>query len=143
MSERKPSCATSATSTRPPKVRLGEVCEIVMGQSPTSESYNKVGDGLPFYQGNADFGYRWPTPRVWCNSPTKMAEPGDILISVRAPIGALNFAKERCCIGRGVAPLQVRQDNDSLLSTLPSNAEPPTSTQEVPVAHSRQSIKKH
>ena len=114
MSERTPSCATGATSAHSLKVRLGEVCEIVMGQSPDSESYNMAGDGLPFYQGNADFGYRWPTPRVWCNSPTKIAEPGDILISVRAPIGALNFASERCCIGRGVAALQVRQGNDSL-----------------------------
>ena len=97
-----------------PLARLGEVCEIVMGQSPASESYNDAGDGLPFYQGNADFGYRWPTPRVWCNSPTKIAKAGDILISVRAPIGALNFAKESCCIGRGVAALQPKQGNDSL-----------------------------
>ena len=97
-----------------PCVRLGEVCEIVMGQSPASESYNESGDGLPFYQGNADFGYRWPTPRVWCNSPTKIAQSGDILISVRAPIGALNFAKESCCIGRGVAALQPKKGNDSL-----------------------------
>ena len=114
MSERTPSCATHATSAHPPRVRLGEVCEIVMGQSPASESYNEVGDGLPFYQGNADFGYRCPTPRVWCNSPTKIAKAGDILISVRAPIGALNFAKESCCIGRGVAAIQPKQGNDSL-----------------------------
>ena len=97
-----------------PIAPLSDVCEIVMGQSPASESYNEFGDGLPFYQGNADFGYRWPTPRVWCNSPTKIAQSGDILISVRAPIGALNFAKERCCIGRGVAALQPKKGNDSL-----------------------------
>ena len=95
------------------QVRLGDVCELNMGQSPESESYNTAAEGVPFYQGNADFGPINPTPRVWCNSPVKIAEAGDLLISVRAPIGALNFANERCCIGRGLAALRVKPDSDS------------------------------
>ena len=88
--------------------RLDELCHINMGQSPDSESYNQDGDGLPFFQGNADFGAMYPVTRVWCNSPTKVVEPGTLLISVRAPIGALNFAKERSCIGRGLAGITPR-----------------------------------
>ena len=76
-----------------------------MGQSPNSSSYNDYGDGMPFFQGNADFGERYPITRVWCNTPTKIAQAEDILISVRAPIGALNYAKEECCIGRGLAAI--------------------------------------
>ena len=86
-------------------ITLKEVCNINMGQSPESSSYNEDGDGIPFYQGNADFGERYPVARVWCNAPSKIAKPDDILISVRAPIGALNYAKEECCIGRGLAAL--------------------------------------
>ena len=84
---------------------LKDVCKISMGQSPNSSSYNDNGDGVPFFQGNADFGERYPITRKWCNEPTKMANPKDILISVRAPIGAINYAKEECCIGRGLAAL--------------------------------------
>ncbi len=91
--------------------RLDDICLINMGQSPESSSYNDVGDGIPFYQGNADFGLIEPTARMWCNAPTKIAEQGDILISVRAPIGALNFATEHCCIGRGLAALRVKTGN--------------------------------
>ena len=76
-----------------------------MGQSPDSKSYNDNCDGIPFFQGNADFGERYPVTRVWCSVPTKIANPNDILISVRAPIGALNYARERCCIGRGLAAI--------------------------------------
>ena len=83
--------------------RLDEVCHINMGQSPDSKSYNQEGVGLPFFQGNADFGAVHPETRVWCSYPTKIVEAGTLLISVRAPIGALNFAKERSCIGRGLA----------------------------------------
>jgi len=86
-------------------IALSEVCKINMGQSPDSSTYNNNGDGLPFYQGNADFGERFPVPRVWCSKPTKIAEKDDILISVRAPIGALNYANENCCIGRGLAAI--------------------------------------
>lgn len=76
-----------------------------MGQSPSSDSYNDNGEGIPFFQGNADFGERYPVARKWCSAPMKIAEPENILISVRAPIGALNYAKEKCCIGRGLAAL--------------------------------------
>ena len=69
--------------------RLDELCHINMGQSPDSKSYNEYAEGLPFFQGNADFGVIYPTARVWCSSPTKVVEPGTLLISVRAPIGAL------------------------------------------------------
>ena len=86
-------------------IALKDVCGINMGQSPESTSYNENGDGIPFFQGNADFGARYPVTRVWCNAPTKIANAGDILISVRAPIGALNYAKEECCIGRGLAAI--------------------------------------
>ncbi|MDO4620558.1 MAG: restriction endonuclease subunit S [Lachnospiraceae bacterium] len=86
-------------------VRLKDVCRINMGQSPDSESYNEEGEGIPFFQGNSDFGDRYPTTRKWCSAPTKIAQPKDILISVRAPIGAMNYAKEECCIGRGLAAL--------------------------------------
>lgn len=86
-------------------VMLKDICAITMGQSPDSNSYNDNGEGVPFFQGNADFGERYPVTRKWCSAPTKMAFPEDILISVRAPIGAMNYAKEECCIGRGLAAL--------------------------------------
>lgn len=86
-------------------VMLKDVCVINMGQSPNSDSYNDDGEGVPFFQGNADFGERYPITRKWCTDPTKIAAPQDILISVRAPIGAMNYAKENCCIGRGLAAL--------------------------------------
>ena len=94
-------------------LRLKDVCDINMGQSPTSDSYNDDGDGVPFFQGNADFGDRYPVTRKWCNAPTKMAQSGDILISVRAPIGAINYAKEECCIGRGLAAVTPDRDKVS------------------------------
>ena len=92
------------------KVRLDSICELNMGQSPNSSSYNEKGNGLPFFQGNADFGVLNPTARIWCDAPTKIAKNGDILISVRAPIGSLNIADCECCIGRGLAALSVKED---------------------------------
>ena len=90
--------------------RLDELCHINMGQSPDSTSYNQVGEGIPFFQGNADFGTIHPVTRVWCNAPTKIVETGTLLISVRAPIGALNFATEQSCIGRGLAGITPKND---------------------------------
>ena len=90
--------------------KLEEICAINMGQSPDSSTYNENGSGLPFFQGNADFGEIYPTIRVWCSEPTKIAREKDILISVRAPIGALNIANCECCIGRGLAALTVNED---------------------------------
>ena len=86
---------------------LKDVAQIIMGQSPDSSSYNEVGEGLPFFQGNADFGVMYPSERIWCNQPKKIANENDILISVRAPIGALNYANKKCCIGRGLAAITV------------------------------------
>ena len=90
--------------------KLGDICTLNMGQSPDSATYNEVGKGLPFFQGNADFGRFHPTVRVWCSEPTKIAHTGDILISVRAPIGAMNIANQDCCIGRGLAAIQVNKN---------------------------------
>ena len=85
--------------------KLGEVCDILMGQSPSSDTYNDS-EGLPFFQGNADFGRIHPTIRVYCNAPIRIADIGDILISVRAPIGAINISNATCCIGRGLAAIK-------------------------------------
>ena len=89
---------------------LKDIAKITMGQSPNSSSYNEDGYGMPFFQGNADFGEVYPNERIWCNDPKKIAEPGDILISVRAPIGALNYAKDECCIGRGLAAITIEDE---------------------------------
>lgn len=90
----------------PESVLLGEVVTVVSGQSPPGESYNEEGVGLPFFQGKADFTEMHPIARKWCTAPGKVAESGDILLSVRAPVGPTNIAKERCCIGRGLAAIR-------------------------------------
>ncbi|HON69172.1 MAG TPA: restriction endonuclease subunit S [Phycisphaerae bacterium] len=87
-------------------VRLGEVCEIIAGQSPPASTYRNSPEGLPFFQGKADFGLLHPVARVWCVEPYKIALPGDILISVRAPVGPTNVADAECCIGRGLAAIR-------------------------------------
>lgn len=92
--------------------KLGEVVAITMGQSPASDTYNES-EGLPFFQGNADFGKEHPSVRIYCNSPIRIADSGDILISVRAPIGAINIADRKCCIGRGLAAIR---GNDNYIS---------------------------
>ena len=84
---------------------LSDIANITMGQSPAGESYNENGDGMMFFQGSTDFGSRFPMPRVYTTAPTRFAKNGDILMSVRAPVGALNIAMEDCCIGRGLAAL--------------------------------------
>jgi len=89
-----------------PVVPITEVVHIVMGQSPPGSTYNATGDGLPFFQGKAEFGHVSPTPRKWCSGPQRIAEAGDILLSVRAPVGPTNLAVERCCIGRGLAAIR-------------------------------------
>ncbi len=96
-------------------VMLSKVADIVMGQSPPSTSYNESGNGLPFYQGKSDFGPTYPTPRKYCTDPKKIAEGEDILISVRAPVGATNLCRERSCIGRGVAAIRVKNINRDFL----------------------------
>ena len=86
--------------------KLGEVCEIIMGQSPPSDTYNVNGQGLPFFQGKAEFTELYPVAQKWCKSPNKIAEPNDILLSVRAPVGTTNIANQKCCIGRGLAAIR-------------------------------------
>lgn len=87
-------------------VRLEEIAEVIAGQSPSGDSYNETGDGLPLFQGKAEFGERHPVAKRWCSAPKKIAEAGDILISVRAPVGPTNVADVRCCIGRGLAAVR-------------------------------------
>jgi type I restriction enzyme S subunit len=87
--------------------------DLTMGQSPPGESYNQEGQGLPFYQGKTDFGFRYPTRRVYCTAPTRYAETGDTLVSVRAPVGAINMAVEHCSIGRGVAAIRHKSGSRS------------------------------
>lgn len=79
---------------------------LAMGQSPSGNTYNDDGEGLPFFQGRTDFGFRYPTTRRYCNAPTRIAERDDTLVSVRAPVGDVNMAWQRCCIGRGVSALR-------------------------------------
>ena len=85
---------------------LGDEFRLTMGQSPPGETYNKIGTGLPFYQGRADFGFRFPGRRIYCTAPTRFAEVGDTLVSVRAPVGDINVSSEHCAIGRGVAAVR-------------------------------------
>ena len=96
-------------------MRLAEVAQITMGSSPPGESYNEDSIGLPFYQGTRDFGDRFPGRRVWCTSPVRTADPGSCLLSVRAPVGRINIARELCCIGRGVAAVQSAQGTPAVL----------------------------
>jgi type I restriction enzyme M protein len=87
--------------------KLGDVAEVIAGQSPPGQSYNEKGDGLPFYQGKADFGDVWlQHPRVWTNQITKRAQRDDILMSVRAPVGPVNLCPQEICIGRGLAAIR-------------------------------------
>lgn len=92
--------------------KLGEIATITMGQSPSSDTYNES-EGLPFFQGNADFGKVHPNVRIYCNAPIRIADNGDVLISVRAPIGAINIADRKCCIGRGLAAIRGNEKNQS------------------------------
>lgn len=84
---------------------LSDVANITMGQSPDGSSYNEDGEGIIFYQGSTDFGLRFPDIRQYTTSPSRYANKGDILMSVRAPVGALNIANNDCCIGRGLSAL--------------------------------------
>ena len=80
--------------------------KVIMGQSPPSNTYNDDQTGLPFFQGKADFGNIFPTPRKFCSNPSRIAEKDDVLISVRAPVGPTNLANQKCCIGRGLAAIR-------------------------------------
>ena len=87
--------------------KLGEVCKVIAGQSPEGKYYNQDGIGMPFYQGKKEFGKKFiGEPTTWTSVVTKVAEEGDILMSVRAPVGPVNFATEELCIGRGLAAIR-------------------------------------
>ena len=88
------------------QVQLAEICELVAGQSPPSSSYNQEQDGVPFFQGKADFGELYPRVRYWCTEPKKMSIPGDILFSVRAPVGPTNINNIDACLGRGLCAIR-------------------------------------
>ena len=94
---------------------LSDIAFITMGQSPSGSSYNESGDGSVFYQGRAEFGTRFPTRRLFTTEPKRMAIKGDVLMSVRAPVGDINVAIESCCIGRGLAAIQSKYGYSSFL----------------------------
>lgn len=100
------------------KTRLGEMCTLTMGQSPKSEFYNFQGKGLPFHQGVKDYGERFPTNACWSTSGSRYAERGDILFSVRAPVGRLNIALEKMILGRGLAAIRHKENAQGFLYCL-------------------------
>lgn len=100
---------------------IGVSFKLTMGQSPPGETYNENGEGVPFFQGRTDFGFRFPIERIYCSAPTRIAEQNDTLVSVRAPVGDVNIAWDRCCIGRGVAALRHNTELSHLLITRQSN----------------------
>ncbi|WP_047100603.1 restriction endonuclease subunit S [Dickeya dianthicola] len=94
---------------------LSQIANITMGLSPAGESYNEDGTGTLFFQGSTDFGWLFPTPRKYTTAPVRMAKKGDILLSVRAPVGDMNIASDDCCIGRGLAALNSKTGSDGFL----------------------------
>lgn len=97
------------------EVFLSDVANITMGQSPDGSSYNEDCIGTVFYQGRAEFGFRYPTRRLFTTEPKRMAHYNDVLMSVRAPVGDINVAKEDCCIGRGLAAIQSKNNTPSFI----------------------------
>lgn len=95
--------------------KLGDVAEINMGQSPKSEFYNQDKIGLPFLQGNRTFGLKYPYFDTYCSEPTKIAKHGEILFSVRAPVGDINIANDEICIGRGLCAINSKNKNNEFL----------------------------
>lgn len=91
--------------------QIGDLCEVIAGQSPEGKFYNADGNGMPFYQGKKDFGKKFiEAPTTWTTQTTKIAREGDILMSVRAPVGPVNFATDEVCIGRGLAAIRSRAE---------------------------------
>ncbi len=93
--------------------RLGDCYDLTMGQSPPGNTYNDEGMGMPFFQGRTDFGFRYPENRKSCTAPTRIAQLDDTLVSVRAPVGDINMAWEKSCVGRGIAALRHRSGSRS------------------------------
>uniref|UniRef100_UPI00387F98CD restriction endonuclease subunit S n=1 Tax=Photobacterium leiognathi TaxID=553611 RepID=UPI00387F98CD len=102
---------------------MGEHFNITMGQSPKGETYNEEGEGIAFFQGRRDFGFRYPDVRVYTTDPKRFAKAGDTLISVRAPVGDKNMAAIDCCIGRGVAAIKHKSDSRSFTYAFMSHIE--------------------
>ena len=94
---------------------LSDIAEITMGQSPSGNSYNEDGQGTVFFQGRAEFGFRFPTVRLFTTEPKRMALKNDTLMSVRAPVGDLNIAHEDCCVGRGLAAIRSKDNHQSFV----------------------------
>ncbi|MCB4811065.1 restriction endonuclease subunit S [Methylovorus menthalis] len=94
---------------------LSQIANITMGQSPEGSSYNEEGNGTVFFQGSTDFGWLFPATRQYTTSPARIAKKGDILLSVRAPVGDMNIANSDCCIGRGLAALNSKSGSDGFL----------------------------
>ena len=97
------------------KYKLGEIVDITMGQSPKSEYYNTEGKGYPFLQGNRTFGFKYPTFDTYTSVMTKQAKSGDVIMSVRAPVGDLNITPVNMCLGRGVCSLRMKNGNQDFL----------------------------
>ena len=92
---------------------LGDACDVIAGQSPDGSAYNSLGDGLPFYQGKKEFEEKYiGPPTTWTTEITKRAVVNDILMSVRAPVGPINFATQEICIGRGLAAIRAKAGLD-------------------------------
>lgn len=94
---------------------LSDIANVTMGQSPKGTSYNENGEGIVFYQGRADFGNRYPSVRLFTTEPTRYADPFSVLLSVRAPVGDINIAVEKCCIGRGLASIYSKTGHQSFV----------------------------
>ena len=94
---------------------LSDVAEIIMGQSPKGDTYNENGEGTVFFQGRGEFGFRFPTRRLFTTNPKRMAQSNDVLMSVRAPVGDLNVAYEPCCIGRGLGAIRSKDGHQSFV----------------------------
>ncbi len=97
------------------KKPLSEIAGITMGQSPKSIYYNEGGNGLPFHQGVTNFGIRFPTHQTYCTVENRLAKSGDILFSVRAPVGRINITTDKIVIGRGIAAIRSKVGQQNLL----------------------------
>lgn len=97
------------------KYKLQDIAEITMGQSPKSKYYNKKGNGIPFLQGNKTFGFKYPTFDTYTTMATRTAKAGDVIMSVRAPVGSLNITPTNICLGRGVCSLHMKNGNQEFL----------------------------
>ena len=94
---------------------LSDVANITMGQSPKGDTYNEAGVGTVFFQGRGEFGFRFPTRRLFTTDPKRTAQSNDVLVSVRAPVGNLNVAYESCCIGRGLGAIRSKDNHQSFV----------------------------